>query len=238
MSAEDPSESADGARLPAAAKSWAEETEISDELSLGYGRVAEKLRALIALVYSGRATLEEIETLERHLEPATDVAAAIPSDRVRQLEIPERYGEPNAEFRSTSPVSGMANPIAPPMVYDEAAGDDSTVVANVTFGGPYGGPPGHVHGGWVAAVLDEILGRAQSRSGQTGMTGTLDIRYRAPSPLHKRLRVSATLEAVEGRRVTVLGDLRDGDTVLATAVGVFVRVDFDAMRSRGDGSHV
>jgi len=203
-----------------------------DELSLGYARVADGLRELIRRLHTGRATLEELETLERHLAPAITLAASLPADRVREIEIPEQDGEPNSEFRSTSPVSGLSNAIAPPMSYDEDASKDPVIVANVTFGIPYEGPPGHVHGGWVAAVLDEVLGRAQRFSGQMGMTGTLNIRYLAPSPLYKNLRASATLESVEGRKATVSGDLRDGDTVLATAVGVFIRVDFNALKNR------
>lgn len=210
---------------------WGAEPDMTDEVLLGHIRVAGRLRELIALLHSGRATLEEMETLERLLAPAIALAAALPPERVREIEIPEQDGEPNSEFRSTSPVSGIVNPIAPPLAYDEAASQNPTVVADVTFGLPYEGPPGHVHGGWVAAVLDEVLGRAQRFSGQMGMTGTLDIRYRSPSPLHRSLRVSATLESVVGRKATVSGKLADGDTVLASAIGVFISVDFDAMRN-------
>ena len=40
------------------------------------------------------------------------------------------------------------------------------------------------HGGYVAAAFDEVLGLAQDLGGQSGMTGTLTIKYRRPTPLH------------------------------------------------------
>ena len=55
------------------------------------------------------------------------------------------------------------------------------------FNAAYEGPPGNVHGGMVAAAFDEVLGMAQSLSGNAGFTGTLTIRYRSPTPLYEPL---------------------------------------------------
>ncbi|MEI2818439.1 MAG: hypothetical protein V9E99_18585 [Microthrixaceae bacterium] len=66
-----------------------------------------------------------------------------------------------------SPFIGLANPMSPPM---ELAYDGAKVVCNVRFGSAYEGPPGCVHGGYVAAAFDEVLGAAQSLSGTQGMT--------------------------------------------------------------------
>jgi hypothetical protein len=43
----------------------------------------------------------------------------------------------------------------------------------VTFGSAYEGPPGCVHGGYVAAAFDEMLGFVQSLGGNPGMTARL-----------------------------------------------------------------
>ena len=61
----------------------------------------------------------------------------------------------------------------------------------VRFGSAYEGPPGHVHGGFVAAAFDEVLGYVQSLGGRPGMTGTLTVRYRSPTPLYTELRFEA-----------------------------------------------
>ncbi|CAN5232097.1 PaaI family thioesterase [soil metagenome] len=84
-----------------------------------------------------------------------------------------------------SPLIGMANPLAPPMTIDEV---DGLIVASARFGQAYEGPPGCVHGGYVAAAFDELLGATQSLSGAPGMTGTLTVRYEKPTPLHTDLR--------------------------------------------------
>ncbi len=211
---------------------WPAGFDVSDELLPLRRLLADQVRSIIDLLHSGRATKAELSEISRHLATAKELAATLPTDRLREIVAAEFDGEPDPEFRITSPVSGWANAVAPPLVYDYDASTDDTTVGYVTFTCPYGGPPGHVHGGWVAAVLDEILGRAQRFSGLMGMTGSLDIRYRAPSPLHKKLRASATLQSVDGRKVTVIGDLRDGDRTLATATGLFIAVDFEAMRTQ------
>ena len=63
---------------------------------------------------------------------------------------------------------GRANPLAPPIALEL---DDDRIVGRVTFGAAYEGPPGCVHGGYVAAAFDEVLGATQSLSGAPGMTG-------------------------------------------------------------------
>jgi acyl-coenzyme A thioesterase PaaI-like protein len=103
---------------------------------------------------------------------------------------------------------------------------DGMVVARATFGSAYEGPPGAVHGGMVAAAFDEVLGMAQSLGGQPGMTGTLSIRYRKPTPLHRDLRFEGTLDRVDGRKLFTSGRCYDGDTLTAEAEGLFIRVDF------------
>ncbi len=60
--------------------------------------------------------------------------------------------------------------------------DAHGVIGHANFGVAYEGPPGYVHGGIIAAAFDEVLGMAQSLTGNPGMTGTLSIRYRRPDP--------------------------------------------------------
>ena len=62
------------------------------------------------------------------------------------------------------------------------------VTARSRFGSAYEGPPGCVHGGYVAAAFDELLGAAQSLSGTQGMTADLEVDYRTPTPLRSAAR--------------------------------------------------
>ncbi len=125
-----------------------------------------------------------------------------------------------------SPIVGLGNPVAPPLVFG-VEGDQ--VVGRGRFGLQYEGPPNSVHGGFVAAALDELLGMAQSLSGKAGMTGTLTVRYRKPTPLHTDLTLTARVEKVEGRKIFTSGEVRAGDMLCAEAEGIFISVDFQAV---------
>ena len=127
-----------------------------------------------------------------------------------------------------SPVIGLGNPVAPPLSF---RAEDGKVVGTGSFGMQYEGPPGHVHGGFVAAALDELLGMAQTLSGKSGMTGTLTVRYRRPTPLYKQLRFTAWVDRIEGRKIFTSGTIHDGETLCAEAEGVFISVDFHAMKA-------
>ena len=107
---------------------------------------------------------------------------------------------------------------------------DDKVVGTVTCGSAYEGPPGHVHGGYVAALFDELLGLTQSLSGKHGMTGRLTVHYRSPTPLHTELRVEGTLDRSAGRKILCTGRMYAGDTLCAEAEGLFITVDFERLQ--------
>ncbi len=81
-----------------------------------------------------------------------------------------------------------------------------------------------MHGGYIAGAFDEVLGAAQTYSGNPGMTGTLTIKYRSPTPLHTPLRMVGEYVRSEGRRVYTEGSLWAGDRLCAEAEGIFVSV--------------
>lgn len=132
-------------------------------------------------------------------------------------------GDPHGFF-DHSPMIGRANPLAPPIVLRTV--DERSMEGIATFGAAYEGPPGCVHGGYIAAAFDEVLGSAQSLSGQPGMTGRLIVHYRSPTPLHEELRITGTFERVEGRKIFTTGTLHAGDRLCAEAEGLFVSIDF------------
>ena len=136
-------------------------------------------------------------------------------------------------------VTGMLNPLAPPVDVTVVAGDPFPVLTGVvTYGFAYEGPPGIVHGGFIAAAFDELLGLAQSSVETPRVTAQLDISYRSPAPLRTELRYTCQVYRVEGRKVFARGALHHGDTLCAEATGLFIalREDrFDAlMGMRGE----
>jgi acyl-coenzyme A thioesterase PaaI-like protein len=191
-------------------------------------RLADAGRLVIERMASSDAPEESVERAAELLEAAARALEG--PGRVRRYEgfaeSANAGGDPHAHF-DHSPIMGMANPIAPPMRV-EVTGDGS-VAMRVRYGSAYEGPPGSVHGGVLAATFDELLGMTQSLSGQPGMTGTLTVRYRRPTPLHRELRFVGTLDRVDGRKIFTTGRCFDGDDLTAEATGLFIHVDFQRL---------
>lgn len=124
-------------------------------------------------------------------------------------------------FFDWSPLFGRSNPLAPPI---DVSVEGGTVVGTATFGVAYEGPPGCVHGGLIAASFDEVLGLTQSLSGRMGMTGTLTVRYRRPTPLYTELRFEGRLESVNGRKVVTTATLSANGNLTAEATGLFITI--------------
>jgi acyl-coenzyme A thioesterase PaaI-like protein len=134
-------------------------------------------------------------------------------------------------FYDNSPLSGPSNPLAPPLTMST---DGEFVHASAEFGIAYEGPPGHVHGGFVAAAFDEVLGMAQSLTGNPGMTGQLSVRYRKPTPLYRRLEFRGKVDRVDGRKIYTSATLHAGETLCAEAEGLFISVGHMRFRELGE----
>jgi acyl-coenzyme A thioesterase PaaI-like protein len=125
-------------------------------------------------------------------------------------------------FLDTSPMVGVLNPLAPPFAVRV---EGHTIVAEGSFSRPYEGPPGCVHGAFVAGLFDEVLGFVQSLTGNPGVTGKLSVRYRTFTPLNEPLRCVGEIEKVHGRKISTRGTLHHGDRLCAEAEGLFISVD-------------
>jgi len=188
-------------------------------------RVADATRVLIEGLVG--TDLDEA-TINDTAERLEQIAGAFDTDVSRSVydgiaESAMAGAEPDAFF-DHSPMIGRANPLAPPIALELS---DNLVVGRVRFGSAYEGPPGCVHGGYVACAFDEILGAAQTFSGTPGMTGTLTIRYRKPTPLHADLRFEGRFDRKEGRKVFTSGQVYAGDLLTAEAEGIFVSIPFE-----------
>jgi len=144
--------------------------------------------------------------------------------QVIRNEIEELVSVAGTSFLDRSPVIGAINPLAMPMTITTStdANGRVNVVGNVTFGSAYEGPPGCVHGGFIAAYFDEVCGIAQAITGNPGMTVNLSIDYRTPTPLYKPLEFRAYVVSTEKRKIITAASLHHGETLCAEAVGIFV----------------
>jgi acyl-coenzyme A thioesterase PaaI-like protein len=116
---------------------------------------------------------------------------------------------------------GPRNPLAPPLEVQP----DSPTRAHVDthLGAAYEGPPGHVHGGYCALVLDHLFGHVASygNADTAVATGSISFRYPRPTRLGP-LRAEAEIQDTDGRKVFVVGHLADEEGVTVTAEGVFI----------------
>jgi len=195
-------------------------------------RLASAIRRLVQLVVAADLPAEllkdaatQAESLASRLEES-----AGPLPRIRSHPDP---GAPPEEFFPTSPVVGFANPLAPPVAIEIR---DEEVHARVSFGEPYEGPPTCVHGGVIAMVFDEMLGAANAVAGQPGMTGTLTIRYRRPTPLGRELRIVARSNGKDGRKIRASAAIYDGDVLTAEAEGLFIEVSPERFAALVEGN--
>ncbi len=101
------------------------------------------------------------------------------------------------------------------------------VEVNTTIPEQFQGYPGVVHGGIVAAMLDEVTGRTQMGGDPPRFmfTARLDVRYRKNVPVGKPLRIVGRAGKKRERTATAIGQIfgPDGE-ILAEAEAVLVNV--------------
>ena len=204
----------------------------------GHGWDSAELRAVTPEQQAARDVAEAIRRLARELETTSATIEALGElsaeiDRLTGLlEEGDRLAtaagdSPNVVYqghrlRERSPFIGRANPVALPLIVEFV---DGGIDAVANFGTLYEGPPGCLHGGYIAGIFDEVLGAAQTFSGHAGMTGRLTIHYRSPTPLNTDLHLKARFESASGRKILCKGTLHAGDRLCAEAEGLFIAVD-------------
>jgi acyl-coenzyme A thioesterase PaaI-like protein len=185
-------------------------------------RLAESVRRLIDVTVTIDAPAATLGDAAARIDQlVAELRAAVPSPP------PARYpggGGTPSDFFPYDYVMGKWNPLAVPLRLEWR---EPLAVGTVTFGTPYEGPPGCVHGAAIAAAFDQVLNVANLMSGAAGPTARLEMRYRRPTPLHRELRFEGWVTQREARKVHAAGRLLvDGDPTVE-AEGLYIVVDAD-----------
>lgn len=178
--------------------------------------VAAARRVITALLHAGDRTAAEMGAVADQLDAVADHL----DDHIGPVEqrlIDMWSGEGVTRH---DPVTGPENAIAPPLRLEGC--EDGSITGALTLGLPYQGPPGCVHGGISALVLDHTLGVANHWAGDSGMTATLTLSYHRPTPLFEELVVTARQERVDGRKIWTTGEISAGGEVCVSAKGLFI----------------
>lgn len=122
------------------------------------------------------------------------------------------------------PMGGLSNPISPELIWHQA--DAQGVEARVRLGLQYQGPPGRVHGGVLAWVMDAVLARAMHASARIGVTGTLNLRYLASTPIEQEIVCRARVARAEGRKLIIEGGVYHDDQQTVQVEGIWLQPKF------------
>jgi acyl-coenzyme A thioesterase PaaI-like protein len=189
-------------------------------------RLAAAIRRITGTTVGHPLTDEALAAAADQLGDIADTLTREAETSKRPRRQPDRSAHP-ADFFPTSPMIGYANPIAPPVDVWAVVGENGQreIRGRVTFDYQYEGPPTCVHGGVIAALFDELLGSANIIANQAGMTGTLTVKYRRPSPLLTPLDVVARFTGSERRKIFSWGGLYHDGELTAEAEGIFIAVN-------------
>jgi len=104
--------------------------------------------------------------------------------------------------------------------------EDRQLREKVWFGPGTQGPPGHVHGGSLAAVLDEAMGGAAWLAGHMVVAAQITVSYKEMLPLETCCLVESRVANVDGRKVRTEAEVMDRNgKVFSTATGLFITLD-------------
>ncbi len=182
-----------------------------------YGPLTESVRHLIDATLRTEVDDDVVAAAKAEIDAATARLQSLQCDGTLGISV-----TPGGETAAWGNIAiGPRNPVAPPL---EVVHDSPTRAhLDVELGAAYEGPPGHLHGGYCALVLDHLFGHVASYgSVETPVaTGTLTVRYTRPTRLG-RLRAEAEIQDTDGRKIFVVGHLADDEGVTVTAEAVLI----------------
>jgi acyl-coenzyme A thioesterase PaaI-like protein len=197
-------------------------------------QVAAAMRRLNRAVAAFDAPEAELREIAR---AATDLSQRLEAGtpRVKEQEIASfpsfvTTGEPpasavDAEVIEFDPFSLGGGRLNPSSIGIEFGRDGAAAVtARCTVHGIFQGPPGRVHGGVVALIIDELMGVVNRVATRRAFTARLQVHLRAPTPVDSELTFRAWEHDVDGRKVVIRAEGRHGDTLVAEADALFIVV--------------
>jgi uncharacterized protein (TIGR00369 family) len=107
------------------------------------------------------------------------------------------------------------------------------IVGRFRLGEEYQGGSGFLHGGIIALLLDEAMGKASRFCGEPAVTAELRVEYKKPIRANSEIIVEGFVTRREGRQLYHQGEIRNeaGD-LLARGEGRFVVIDREKYRKQ------
>ncbi len=177
-----------------------------------YGRFIEAVRALQDHARAVDAPDQVISRAADLIEEVSDLLAPYDAD------------EWNAPSGRRMDLPSRGNVLSIPAELTKTAAD--RIAGTVRFRRFHLGRNGAVHGGAVAMLFDSVLGYTAAKLTRSlyQRTAFLRVDYRKIAPVEQTLRIESGIDRIEGRKIFVTGCLFDGETQLAEAEALFVRL--------------
>lgn len=143
-----------------------------------------------------------------------ELSAAVPPDSAPRISFDESDEDGSRRvYLDHATDIGAFNPCFPEYRFDHL--DAETAFGRATFPLVYEGPPGLVHGGFLAVFFDCVIQHQNCLVGLSGKTRSLNVAFRRPTPVLTELRFDITRSEVE-RGITSTARLLLDDEVLCT----------------------
>ena len=105
------------------------------------------------------------------------------------------------------------------------ARDPLELISKVKFKSSSEGPPGHVHGGASAALIDEVMGILIWNENMPAVTQELNLKYWKPVPMNAEAEIITTITLIQEKTVTLKSTLFcNKKTPCIEAIGVFYKI--------------
>jgi len=118
---------------------------------------------------------------------------------------------------------GQANPVGLRLEFSKSK--TGAVISRATIGDNYEGPPGYLHGGIIASLLDEAMSKANRVRGVTAMTRQMQVEYLRPVPSNSPIRIEGNVTRSEGRKHWTEARIQNAEgIILAHATGLFIAI--------------
>ena len=120
-------------------------------------------------------------------------------------------------------VCGIENPIGLKLKF--YTDDEGRCIARFRPKPEHQGYPGHLHGGIISTLLDEVMGRVLLHQEVWAITGRLEVRFGNPVPLDQELTIIGELTRSRSTAYEARGEIRLPDgTVLVKGNGMYIRI--------------
>ena len=188
--------------------------------------LTDQMRRMANDLLRGDHSASDLLAMAERLQVEADALSAAP-DRVPDY---SRFDEPDSmpipeegeEFFNSPdrPFSGRGHPYGLPLrVYRH--GDRA--VTDVVLDRSHQGAPGMAHGGFVAAIYDDLLGFLLMFQETIAFTAYLTVNYKAGTMIGEPLRYEGWIDRVEGKKIFLAGECHDSSgTLVTTCEGLFI----------------